>query len=103
MTNTDLQQFWRQTLADWQASGLTGAAYCKQQSLVYHRFVYWRQKLNKPDHQDDTRTPAGFARVAPVPEHRLAEQLTLSFPNGITVTGLHADNIALLATLLRQL
>jgi len=39
MTTPDLHQFWQQTLSDWQASGLSGAAYCKQKSLVYHRFV----------------------------------------------------------------
>ena len=30
MTTPDLHQLWQQTLSDWQASGLSGAAYCKQ-------------------------------------------------------------------------
>ncbi len=45
MNNPDLHPFWDQTLSDWQASGLSGAAFCKEQSLSYHRFVYWRGKL----------------------------------------------------------
>ncbi|EAZ97889.1 IS66 family insertion sequence element accessory protein TnpA [Marinobacter sp. ELB17] len=24
---------------------VSGSAYCKQQSLIYHQFVYWRRKL----------------------------------------------------------
>jgi hypothetical protein len=32
MTTPDLHQLWQQTLSDWQASGLSGAAYCKQES-----------------------------------------------------------------------
>jgi hypothetical protein len=102
MTTPDLHQFWQQTLSDWQASGLSGAAYCKQQSLVYHRFVYWRQKLNSnPD--DKANSPSGFARVSPVPQTGFADGLTVSLPGGVSITGLHAGNIELLGAPLRQL
>jgi len=102
MTTPDLHQFWQQTLSDWQASGLSGAAYCKQESLVYHRFVYWRQKLtgseepNKP-----VQARSGFARVAPIPD--AGAGLTVSLPGGVSITGLHAGNIDLLGAVLRQL
>ena len=39
MTRTERHHFWQQTLAEWTASGLSGAAFCTQQSLSYHRFV----------------------------------------------------------------
>ena len=39
------EQLWQQRITEWQASGLSGMAYCKQQSLTYCRFVYWRNKL----------------------------------------------------------
>ena len=70
MTTPELHQFWQQTLSDWQqASGLFGAAYCKQESLVYHRFVYWRQKLTGSEEPSKAvRTRSGFARVTPMPE-----------------------------------
>ena len=32
-------------LPGWTASGLSGAAFCTQQTLSYHRFVYERRKL----------------------------------------------------------
>lgn len=102
MTHPDRHQFWQQALSDWQASGLSGAAYCKQESLVYHRFVYWRQKLNQCT-DDNASAPAGFARVAPVPETHATGGLTVSLPGGIAITGLHAGNVELLGAVLRQL
>jgi hypothetical protein len=45
MTPTERAQVWQQHITDWQATGVSGSAYCKQQSLVYHQFVYWRRKL----------------------------------------------------------
>lgn len=102
MTTPDLHQFWQQKLSDWQASGLSGAAYCKQESLVYHRFVYWRQKLTgheEPGKQVQARS--GFTRVAPIPD--TGAGLTVSLPGGVSITGLHAGNIELLGAVLRQL
>lgn len=102
MTTPDLHQFWQQTLSDWQASGLSGAAYCKQESLVYHRFVYWRQKLTgRVESSEPVQARSGFARVAPMPDAEAG--LTVSLPGGVSITGLHAGNIDLLGAVLRQL
>ena len=76
MTPTERAQIWQQHITDWQVSGVSGSAYCKQQSLVYHQFVYWRRKL------------------APTEDSLEQEQ---------AVTGLHAGNIELLGAVLRQL
>lgn len=46
MSNPDLHAYWQQTLSDWQDSDLSGAAFCRQRSLSYHQFGYWRRKLN---------------------------------------------------------
>jgi len=102
MTQTERKQTWQQRITDWQASGLSGAAYCKQESLVYHRFVYWRQKLTGSEEPSKSvQTRSGFARVAPVPD--AGAGLTVSLPGGVSITGLHAGNIELLGALLRQL
>jgi len=45
MTATEKLHFWQRQMNDWEATGLSGNAYCKQQSLIYHQFVYWRQRL----------------------------------------------------------
>jgi hypothetical protein len=76
MPPTERARTWQQHITDWQVSGVSGSAYCKQQSLVYHQFVYWRQKL----------TPT---EDSPKQAH--------------AATGLHACNIELLGAVLRQL
>ena len=101
MTSTERRQHWKQQLADWHASRLSGAAFCKQQSLSYHQFTYWRKRVTEtaaPVKQSE----AGFARVAPLPAQRSGE-LVLSLPGGISITGLHRDNVDLLSAILRQL
>ncbi|MDZ7809996.1 MAG: IS66 family insertion sequence element accessory protein TnpB, partial [Arhodomonas sp.] len=94
MSGAELHHFWQQTLAEWTASGLSGAAFCKQQSLTYHQFVYWRRKLRgaseSAGHGQEPASPAGFARVVPVAHGATADGLTVSLPGGVSITGLHA-------------
>jgi hypothetical protein len=45
MTTTEKVHFWQQHIDDWEAMSLVGNAHCKQQSLIYYQFVYWRQRL----------------------------------------------------------
>jgi len=102
MTRTAREHLWQQHITHWQASGLSGMAYCKQQSLTYCRFVYWRKKLADVEPADETGT-SGFARVAPLVREGTTDGLTVSLPGGVSITGLHAGNIELLGTVLRQL
>jgi len=68
MTPTERAHVWQQHITDWQVSGVSGSAYCKQQSLVYHQFVYWRQKLTPTaDFSKQEQATTGFARVVSVP------------------------------------
>ena len=104
MNNPDLHHFWQQTLADWTASGLSGAAFCREHALSYCRFIYWRQKLNdRREPNDSAQAGPGFARVAPVADDDTPDGLTVSLPGGVSITGLHAGNIELLGAVLRQL
>lgn len=34
MTHIERRRLWQQRIEDWQASGLSGMAYCQQQSLT---------------------------------------------------------------------
>ena len=104
MTATEKVHFWQQQMNDWEATGLSGNAYCKQQSLIYHQFVYWRQRLTSAEY-DPKQAPAatGFTRVVSVPGTGHTDGLTVSLPGGISITGLHAGNIGLLGAVLRQL
>lgn len=104
MTTEDRHQYWQQCLIDWQVSTLSGAAYCKQHSITYHQFTYWRRKLleNEGDQHKDT---AGFTRVTAIGPRPFITQpeLTLTLPSGVAITGLHAGNIDVLGAILRQL
>ena len=106
MTSTERAHVWQQHITDCQASGVSGSAYCKQQSLVYHQFVYWRQKLTPAeDCLKQAQATTGFARVVSAPSAGIggADGLTVALPGGVSITGLHAGNIELLGAILRQL
>ncbi|MDT8422087.1 MAG: hypothetical protein RQ754_16790 [Desulfuromonadales bacterium] len=38
-------QQWSEKLAAWRSSGLSIAAWCRQNAEGYHRFLYWRKRL----------------------------------------------------------
>lgn len=101
MTSTERQQYWQQQVAEWQASQLSGAAFCKQQAVSYHAFVYWRKRITQAELPLKS-TGTGFAKVTPVSDRRSGE-LVLSLPGGVSIMGLHAGNVELLGAILRQL
>jgi hypothetical protein len=107
MTATEKVHFWQQQMNDWEATGLSGNAYCKQQSLIYHQFVYWRQRLTSAENNPKLAPAAtGFTQViSSVPGVSTGEinGLTVSLSGGISISGLHAGNIDLLGAVLRPL
>ena len=108
MTPTERAHVWQQHITDWKASGVSGSAYCKQQSLVYHQFVYWCRKLAPTDDSlEQEQAVTGFARVVSDLGAGAsiggAYCLTVALPGGVSITGLHASNIELLGAVLRQL
>jgi hypothetical protein len=106
MTPTERANVWQQHITDWQIAGVSGNAYCKQQSLVYHQFVYWRRKFAAAeDTLKQEQVTKGFARVVSAPGASIggADGLMITLPGGVSITGLHANNIELLGAVLRQL
>jgi transposase-like protein len=49
------EQFWRRTLADWQASGLSVRQYCHRHDLSEPSFYCWRRQLKLRDATGDQR------------------------------------------------
>lgn len=46
-----LRKFWQEKLKEWEESGLSGSAWCRQNQLSYYQFNYWRNIfINKPSH-----------------------------------------------------
>lgn len=102
MKSKERQQFWRQHIETWQASGLSGAAFCKQYDLNYSQFNYWRKKLQTGK---AVEKPAGFAQVTQlaVLPSRLNDGLNIHLPCGIRFTGVNTGNIDVVLAILRQL
>lgn len=101
MTSQDRQQFWQQHFGAWQASGLSGAAFCKQRDLNYAQFNYWRKKFRA----EVVEKPAGFAQVrqlADSPSH-FNDGLSIHLPSGISFSRVNAGNLDVILALLRQL
>jgi hypothetical protein len=40
-----LKQQWSEKIAAWRESGLSMAAWCRQNNEGYYRFIYWRNRL----------------------------------------------------------
>ena len=102
MTSQDRQQFWQQHFGAWQASGLSGAAFCKQRDLNYAQFNYWRKKLQV---NEAVEKPAGFAQVTQLaaPLNDSNNELGLHLPSGISFSGINHSNLDVVLALLRQL
>jgi len=82
-------------ITEWEVSGVSGSAYCKQQALVYHQFVYWRRKLDPTEDcpkQEQEQATTGLARVVSAPGAGIggADCLTVALPGGVSIPGLHA-------------
>lgn len=58
------EQFWRDTIAAWQASGLTVRAFCHQRQLKKTTFDYWRSELQRRD----ALAVSNATPMAPVPQ-----------------------------------
>ena len=43
---------WTDKITAWQRSGLTVAAWCRNNSLSYHSFISWRKRLQSETHRD---------------------------------------------------
>jgi hypothetical protein len=39
---------WHRHFDGWRESGLSQSAYCREQNISFHRFRYWRSKLELP-------------------------------------------------------
>jgi len=103
---------WQHHIDGWQASGLSGANYCRQHQLTYHCFIYWRRKFSstaEPFVPADSATQALSAFVAVQPQH-VAEvtevnraDLHLCLPNGLEIRNIDDNNLGNVRSLLAYL
>lgn len=43
---------WSAKISAWKQSGLTIAAWCRNNSVSYYSFLYWRKRLPKLEHSE---------------------------------------------------
>jgi hypothetical protein len=98
-----LSTAWRVHIQDWQTTEQSQSAYCKSHDLNYHCFIYWRRKLAGPTKPKTKLVqPSAFVAVQSNPTI-VAEDLSLTFPNGITLQGITARNLTVVQQLLSLL
>jgi len=92
--------FWPIHIEQWQTSGQSQAAYCRQHDLCPQKFGYWKRKsIVKPT------TPSGFAhiRLDEIPAADLVTGLSLQFNDGTRLEGITQSNIPFIQPLLELL
>jgi len=85
-----LEQFWRDVMAGWSASGLTVRDYCRRHRITETAFHYWRRELRR---RGTPATSPAFVPVTVVPAPMIAVEVRC--PSGHVVTVPAADGEAL--------
>lgn len=98
--NEERKAHWCPHVEAWEASGLSAKRFCENNGLPYWQFLYWSKRLRPAQHPSP---PNAFTRVVPVGNPSVAQGLHITLPNGVRISGIDADNVNLLATVLVQL
>ena len=78
-------RYWREHVEQWQLSGLSQKAYCKQHDLKPHNLSYWKNKLGT---QQEAKATGGFVAVSLEPTSVVLPQgLSLHLSNGHRIDG----------------
>ncbi|MER2491628.1 IS66 family insertion sequence element accessory protein TnpA [Catenovulum sediminis] len=99
---TAKQEYWQTHIEQWQASGLTQAAYCRQHNLCQNGLSYHKHKLaNLPSHVNSVTN--GFARVQVMESYTTSQPLSVHLNNGLKVSGITHQNLELVKQLAQVL
>lgn len=100
MTITQKRSYWHTHIAQWQKAGITQLAYCHQHQLCPHKFGYYkRTQTTAAESPSSKSVSSGFVRAQVLCEPQHHEPLTLHFANGIHLSGVSANNIAVVKQL----
>jgi hypothetical protein len=92
---------WRRRVKDWEASGLSVRAFCRQHGLVETSFYYWKRELRSRDAATaSARTKPVFVPMTVLPGSTLAVEVRC--PSGHVVL-LSVGDTASLAPLFEAL
>ena len=102
--NQQAKSFWLDHVEQWQSSGLSQAAYCRQYGLCQQKFSY--RKRQSSFCEENSNTSTGFARVqveTRIPPSVSGIGLSLRFNDSISIEGITESNLALVQPLLALL
>ena len=68
--------FWAQQIQAWEHSQLAQQEFCRQHTLSYPQFCYWRKRLKQ-------QTPAAERKLIPVMLSDANASVGIYFPSGI--------------------
>lgn len=95
------EQFWRDMLLLWQASGQTIRAFCHAQLLSEPSFYAWRRIIAQRERQQPAFVPV---RVTPTPTTSIPIELVLGSGRVVRVSpGFDADTLRNLLAVLEEL
>ena len=87
----------------FEASGMSGASFARQHGIRYSTFAYWVHRRRKLKDCGATPTVPKFAEVIVRPSVNTVPTLSIRFPGGANAEVHNADEIALAATLIREI
>lgn len=65
---SERERYWRSVLEQWQASGMSRAAFCRRQGISYHGLNYWKDRVGrKTDGGAPGRRRSRFVEIAVSP------------------------------------
>jgi transposase-like protein len=94
MTRRERSNSWRRVIAEQAGSGLSAAAFCREQKISLHQFYQWRRRFRN-QHSEGMST--GFVELLPCPKAhhsgirlRLGEELSIEVDRGFDPLTLRA-------------
>ena len=93
---------WQRHVAAWQGSGQSQAVYCRKHGLSGSRFSYWKRKLMAEETAPQRIQGAGFIAVQREDPDPRPSELTVRFPNGVALEGIHEANLQLVRELSKE-
>jgi transposase-like protein len=88
-TSTAKEAFWRRTIVEQVASGLSVQDFCRQHQLQPHSFYSWKREIRLRDQARDTSGPAATfvpVKLVDSPQsHARQAAVCIQLPGGIVV------------------
>ena len=93
----DKQVYMFGLIQEWEVSGLSKKAFCRNHGIAPSKFFYWIKKWKNSKLQ----TPEGFLEITPNKTDAFHAQYRLKYPNGVQleVSGIGLKQVAALVKL----